>query len=314
MSLFYRALRGLLFIIGFVAGLVGIMVALFTRYLINPPRQRLWATPADVGLAYEKIEFPARDGYRLSGWFIRAKAEKRPTIVLIHGWPWNRLGNAGDDALSDISGSAPVDFLRLAYTLHHAGYHLLMFDLRNHGESVAAPPVTFGLQESNDLLGALDYLNGRDDVDQKRIGAMGFSMGANTVLYSLPYTDKIRAAVLVQPTSIQLFARRFAYDLLGPLSKLVLPLVDLVYTAGYGLHLGAIEPIMVAAGAGKTPILYVQGTGDRWGSLSNVQQMVAATPGAVEPLLVETVHRFDGYQYLIDNPRPALQFFREKLK
>jgi uncharacterized protein len=314
MSLFYRALRGLLFIIGFVAGLVGIMVAFFARYMIKPPRQRLWAAPSDIGLAYEKIEFPARDGYRLSGWFVPAKAEKGPTIVLIHGWPWNRLGNAADDALSDISGSAPVDFLRLAYTLHHAGYHLLLFDLRNHGESVAAPPVTFGLQESNDLLGALDYLNGREDVDQERIGAMGFSMGANTVLYSLPRTNRIRAAVLVQPTSVKLFAGRFAYDLLGPLSKLVLPLVDLVYTAAYGLHFGAIEPIMAAAGAGNTPILYVQGTGDRWGSLNNVQQMAAVTPGAVEPLFVETVHRFEGYQYLIDNPRPALQFFRETLK
>jgi uncharacterized protein len=313
MSLFYRALRGLLFVIGFVAGLVGITVAFFARYMISPPRQRLWATPADAGLNYEKIEFPARDSYRLSGWFIPAKAEKRPTIILLHGWPWNRLGNAADDALSDISGSAPVDFLRLAFTLHHAGYHLLMFDLRNHGESMTAAPVTFGLLESNDLLGALDYLSGRDDVDQARIGAMGFSMGANTVLYSLPYTKRIRAAVLVQPTSAKPFARRFAYDLLGPLSKLVLPLVDLIYTAFYGLHLGAIEPLLVAPGAGNTPILYVQGKGDRWGSLANVQQMAAVTPGAVEPLFVDSVHRFGGYQYLIDNPRPALQFFREQL-
>jgi uncharacterized protein len=42
--------------------------------------------------------------------------------------------------------------------------------------------------------------------------------------------------------------------------------------------------------------------------------MAAATPAAVEPLFVETIHRFGGYQYLIDNPRPALQFFRETLK
>jgi pimeloyl-ACP methyl ester carboxylesterase len=314
MSLFYRALRGLLFVIGFVAGLVGIIVAFFARQLIRPPRQRLWATPADTGLAYEEILFPARDGCRLSGWFIPTADAKRPTIVLIHGWPWNRLGNAADDALSDISGSGPVDFLRLAFTLHHAGYHLLMFDLRNHGQSAAAPPVTFGLQEANDLLGALDYLQGRDDVDQERIGAIGFSMGANSVLYSLPYTDRIRAAVLVQPTSVGSFARRFGYDLLGPLSKLVVPLTELVYTALYGLHFGAIEPLFAAAGAGKTPILYVQGTGDRWGSQASVEQMAAATPAAVPPLFVETVHRFGGYQYLIDNPRPALQFFREQLQ
>ena len=63
-----------------------------------------------------------------------------------------------------------------------------MFDLRNHGESAAHPPVTFGQSEADDLLGALAYLSARPDVDPARLAAIGFSMGANAILYALPQT------------------------------------------------------------------------------------------------------------------------------
>lgn len=317
MSLFRRALRIFLLVSGALAGMIAVIAAFFSRLLIRPPRQRIWMTPANLGLPFEEVQFPARDGLRLSGWFIpRKRANKRgtdTTLILVHGWPWNRLGLAADNLLNDIPGSVPIDLIHLTHALHTAGYNVFMYDMRNHGASAAAGPVTFGLNEANDLLGAVDYLNGRDDIDQGRLGVVGFSSGANAVLYALPHTDQLKAAVAVQPTSPYVFSSRYSNWLIGPLAKPVLFLVDIIYQLASGMKLQAIEPIFAAAGSGNTPVLFVQGTGDPWGSVENVAEMAAATPLTIEPLFVESNGRFGGYQYVVDHPEVVAAFFREHI-
>lgn len=317
MSLFRRALRIFLLVAGVIAGMITVITAVFARMLIKPHRQRLWTTPASLGLPFEDVHFPARDGLRLSGWFIpRKRANQRgtnTTIILVHGWPWNRLGSAGGNILTDVPGSEPIELIHLAHALHTVGYNIFMFDLRNHGQSAGSPPVTFGLNEANDLLGAIDYLNGRDDIDTERIGVIAFSAGANTLLYTLPHTDKIKAAVAVQPTSPQIFARRYSHWLLGPLGAPVLWLADLIYQFTSGMRLRSIEPVFAAAGAGKTPLLFIQGNGDPWGSVKNVADMAAAAPLTTDPIIVESSGRYSGYRYLVDHPEVAATFFREQI-
>lgn len=317
MTLFRRALRWLFFLFGLLVGIIGSVAVFFARRMISPPRQRLWATPADLGLVYEDVQFPARDGVRLSGWFVPAAdpaRRKGATVILVHGWPWNRLGNAAEDILASFSASAPVDLLRLAYGLHQDGFHLLMFDLRNHGESAAVPPVTFGQQEVQDLLGALAYVENRPETDSQRLAVLGFSMGANTLLYALPLAAQIKAAVAVQPVTISLFARRFALDMLGPLGLVVLPLAAWLYRLAGGPPLDTIRPLSAASqAAGETPVLFIQGKGDRWGSAEDVARIAAATPQARGPLFVETVDRFGGYQYAVNNPKVITAFFEQHL-
>ncbi len=316
MKLFRRTLRALFGLAGLVLGLATAVGVVFARRMIAPARQRLWATPAQAGMDYEEVTFPAQDGVRLSGWFIPGAADASrggATIALVHGWGWNRLGYAADDMIANLTGSSDVDFLRLILALHAGGYNVLTFDLRNHGESAPARPVTFGQQEARDILGALAYLNGREDIDPARIGLVGFSMGANTVLYTLPQTGQIRAAVVVQPTTPAVFARRFASDMLGPFSVLVSGISQAIYRLFRGPRLGALMPAFAASGAMVTAVLYVQSRGDAWGSVQDVARMAEITPCAVEPLLVDGVHRFDGYQYLLDHPEVACRFFDEQL-
>ncbi|MDX1613479.1 MAG: alpha/beta fold hydrolase [Candidatus Promineifilaceae bacterium] len=316
MTRFRRAVRLILFVFGIVAGLVGFLTAYFVRMLVRPPRQRLWANPADLGLRFHDIQFPARDGLRVSGWLVPAPApvEQAPTLILVHGWPWNRLGTAAANLWSDLPGSEPIQLLPLVLALHRRGYQLLLFDQRNHGVSAAAGPHSFGLHEANDLLGALDYLQARKDIDMNRVGVIGFSSGANTVLFALARTDQIAAAVAVQPTSPTVFARRYARYLLGPLSRLVQPLVELGYRLFGGLRLGAVEPMFAVAGAGQTPVLYIQGEGDPWGSAANVSRMADVTSGPVQLRLVPSSDRHGGYQYAIDHPDELDAFLRQYLK
>ncbi len=313
---FRRAIRLIFLVFGVFIGMVTVIVAYLSRMMISPPRQALWATPADLGMAFEEVQFPARDGIRLSGWFIPAAgldAEKKTTLILVHGWPWNRLGTTAETLFTDLPGSAPLQLLHLSQALNRLGFNILMFDLRNHGQSASSIPVTFGLRESNDLLGALDHLEERQDVDSQRIGVIGFSTGANTLLFALPRTDLIRAAIAVQPTSTTVFSSRYATSLLGPFGRIPLAIASMIYQAVGGLRLSAIEPIFAASGSSTTPVLYIQGTGDRWGSVENVADMVRATPNALEPIYVETGHRFDGYQYVVDNPDLLQTFFEEQI-
>ena len=317
MSLFRHFVRLFLLILGILAGIVTFVAAYMARMIISPPRQRLWATPAELGMLFEDVQFPARDGLRLSGWFIPAGLangeQPKATLLLVHGWPWNRLGTVVENILTDLPGGAPVQLIHLALALHRRGFHLLMFDLRNHGQSAASSPFTFGMQEADDLLGALDYAADRDDVDAQRLGVIGFSMGANTTLFALPRTNQVRAAIAVQPTSPAVFSSRYSALLTGPLARLILPLVELAYRLAGGLPFSAVEPIFAAAGSGDKPVLFIQGKGDNWGSAENVAAMVAASPSPVEPLFVESTGHFGGYQYVIDNPEVVEGFFTSHL-
>ena len=71
-----------------------------------------------------------------------------PVVVFVHGWLWNRLGNvAGRVPFTD----RDVDFLPATKALHDAGYHVLLFDLRHHGESGRGrAPLTYGPREARD--------------------------------------------------------------------------------------------------------------------------------------------------------------------
>ena len=316
MTIFRRVIRWFFFIAGFIGGVAATIALIFSRRMVAPPRQAIWATPDELGLLYETVQFPAQDGVRLSGWFVPAPTDsrrKQATVILLHGWPWNRLGDTAEDVVANLTGNTPVDMLRLLYSLHQEGFNVLTFDLRNHGLSAAAAPVTFGQQEAKDLLGALAYLKGRADVNPNRIGVVGFSMGANALLYTLAQSDQIAAGVAVQPTTPALFAQRFGLDTFGLLAHLILPLAELFYRLQGGPAWGSIQPETAVSRAYPIPVLYIQGQGDRWGSVDDVATMAAATVNAQPPLLVETTHRYGGYQYAVDNPKIIAAFFEEHL-
>ena len=318
MNLFNRAIRLFLFVTVAIVGLAAAIAAFMARLVLAPTRTTLWTTPDEVGLSYSDVQFPARhDGIRLSGWFIPAdhqEGEKRPTVIMIHGWPWQRLGEEPVGPTAQLLRSSKVDLLRMAKSLRDAGYHVLMFDLRNHGESASAGSITFGQQEANDLLGAIDYVKSIPEVDDNRIGTLGFSMGGNTILYGLTHTDQLKAAIAVQPTSPAHFAKRLAHDMTGPLSKLVLPMTNWFIELGGGMRMRETDPLYAAPSAGQTPVLFVQGAGDKWGSVENVTEIAAATPNTIDLIIAaEATDRYSGYQYIIDNPHIAISFFDDYL-
>ncbi len=100
--------------------------------------------PSDFGVVYEEVEFSPRGWpeLRLRGWWLTSNGvgEPRATVVRVHGIDSNRSSMLG-----------------LSAVLTRAGFSVLVFDLRGHGESDAAQ-MGAGLRERDDVLGAVDYI------------------------------------------------------------------------------------------------------------------------------------------------------------
>lgn len=314
MTDFKRVIRFFLGIVGLIAAGVAAGVVVLTRMIVSPPRLPLWGNPADVGLDSELIHFPARDdGLRLSGWFIKSPSagERRPTVILIHDWGWNRLGVAGVSRGAGALGLSTIELLRLAHALVESGYHVLMFDLRNHGESAAAGPMTFGYRESLDLLGALDYLDGRSDVGS--VGLVGFGMGANAALYALTRLKRpqtVSAAVLVQPVDPYDYLLGLTRDVIGPFNQLVVPLTNELVSWTGAPPPAAVNPRFAAAGGPAVPLLFLQESADRWGTIDGVVEISTAAPGPTDTVITTTGdHRYAGFDFLVNRPQTAIDFF-----
>lgn len=286
------------------------------RAMIAPPRQPLTHTPGDIGLPYESTFFTSEDDVALRGWFIpRANDDgsPAPAIAIVHGWPWNRLGNAADHIIAPGIPNAPVDLLAPAAALHRAGFHTLLFDLRNHGISGSHHPVTFGLHEQRDLAAAVGWLRQRAGVEPARLGLLGFSMGANTIILGLPRVQPIRAVALIQPVQPTTFAARLASTLFGPLATPMLAQTEFLYQRAGGPPLAAVDVIAAAGAMGETAALFVQGSGDPWGRVEDVALMAKRHRGPKQVVLAETTDRYGGYHWSADHAEELVSFFQTHL-
>lgn len=146
-----------------------------SRLILSPPRDKNQTPPDQLGLPYEEVKFNTNDGLELKGWFINNLSAKG-TVILCHGFGTNK---------SDL-----VSFLPF---LHDNGYNIFMFDFRAHGDSPGR--CSLGYYEVNDLLGAVDYLKSRQDIDKEKIGAVGVSMGGAVAFMTAAKTPYLKAVV-----------------------------------------------------------------------------------------------------------------------
>lgn len=274
-------------------------------------RLPLTRTPAAAGLEFEDVAFAATDGVPLRGWFVPAGAQSAPTIIWVHGWLWNRAGN--------VAGQVPfrdrdVDFLPATRALHDAGYHVLMFDLANHGLSGRRYPLTQGPWEARDFVGAVRYARSRSDVDGGRIGVIGMSAGGNTAFYGAPHCQPIRAVLAVQPTKVRRFNARFALDEVGALGPLLAESADIVNVAMRAPLYRRHDPAKPLARLGETVVQFVQGAGDPWGELSVVEAFSAATPRSLGVHIYPSPSgRYEGYRYVSEETAQVVAFFTAHL-
>jgi pimeloyl-ACP methyl ester carboxylesterase len=146
--------------------------------------------------------------------------------------------------------------LPVADALTSAGFHALIFDQRGTGHSAGAN-VTFGTHEPLDVLGALDYVLTRPDVDHDRVGVMGVGLGGSVAIMAAAEDDRLRAVVAEAPyASLDAGLRAALAEEVG-LPWLLRPLATRILVARLGGPLDDGAPLAAAARLGDRPVLLI---------------------------------------------------------
>jgi uncharacterized protein len=219
--------------------------------LIYPAHHTIGPAPPD--LAAESIELKTGANQSVAGWVIRG----RPgfgAVLLLHGVRADRR-----------------DMIGRAKFLHAQGYSVLLIDLPAHGES-AGDHITYGLKEGEGVTTALQYL--RSEFPQDRIGVIGVSLGAASLILSKP--DPPPNAVVLEsmfPTIQDAVSDRL--DLrFGRLGRTLAPLLLWQMPIRLGISPDQLRPIADLTSL-HSPLLIASGSLDRHTTLRETQLLFA---------------------------------------
>ena len=196
-------------------------------------------------MAYEEVRFHSRGepATNLAGWFFPLK-DNQGTVLACHGVGANR-----------------ADILEFVWILQEAGFQVLCFDFRGHGES-DGHTVTYGLRERQDVTGAWDYLMTRRDVDPNRVYGFGLSMGASSLLMSLSEMPGMRAVAVDSPfSSLKRMVRHQYRFVPGPLAEVPVAFTRMIGWLDSGLSVEEADAVASLRGL-KVPVFFIHGVDD----------------------------------------------------
>jgi len=134
-------------------------------------RPRSDPEPPSLGVPYETVTITTEDGLELAGWYVPS------------------MNGAAIVSFPTRSGKVPQ-----ARMLARNGYGVLLLDMRGYDGSEGDPNM-FGWGAAKDLDAAVEWLRRRPDVDDGRIGGLGFSVGGEVLLEAAAANERIRAVV-----------------------------------------------------------------------------------------------------------------------
>lgn len=189
--------------------MLGKMIA---NTFIKPFQAPVFDEPENYGLEYEDVSFSANDGVKLSGWLIKGDTDK--VIIQSHfGVQCSRSGYTPEGRGIFKFYGQDIRFLRQAKYLNDAGYTVLMYDFRNHGNSDegSLPYVSWGEEEAKDVIAAVDYISHHKDYQNASIGLMSICMGQGASIAAfgmeegLKQYPQIKTMISVQPMDYPCF-------------------------------------------------------------------------------------------------------------
>lgn len=197
--------------------------------------------PETLGLKLENVEFQSDDGIPLRGWWNPGDGAK-PVLVFVHGLNRSRL-----------------EHLERAAESSKRGYGVLLFDLRNHGESGRAY-TTLGVAESHDVCAARDFLHtkapGRSQV------LWGVSLGASTALLAERRCPV--SAAIVSDSSFLSFSETIKHHFTLIFRLPSFPIANIIIGVTrwrMGFHAGDGD-VEAAVAQEDVPILFIAGGAD----------------------------------------------------
>ena len=253
--------------------------------------------------AYETVSFPSLDGkVTLRGWYIEVDPSA-PVIIVTHG-----LGASKKDA----------NVLIPAGMLAHHGFNVLMYDLRNHGESGSDNGrAGIGNKEYLDVLGAWHWLMEAKGYSAEHIGLYGVSLGGGTTLDAFGEEPRVAAAFVDSPffnlpeiMDAELARNHYPVLLTQP--------AILMARLTTGEDLLAHSPSEAISADSGRPLYVVHGTGDTRISVQQTRELVALagkTGANLQVWMPEGVeHVGSVFQFPDEYERRLVDFFKSALK
>lgn len=288
-------LAGLLLLVYFGIGAIAASQLTLPKRVFDPANN-----PAVYNLKYEDFQLPARnDGLSIAAWYI-ASEDNEKAIILVHG---------RDDSRTKAFAN---QFVTFASVLHGAGYSVLMIDLRGHGQS-AASRYTFGLKERWDVLGAVDWLEGRG-YQAGKIGVLGYSLGAASVIGAAADEQDIGAIWIDSAyTDIKsVIARNWVNEAGLPL--LFLQPSEWMTELLYGYDITASRPIDEIGKIAPRPIFLTHCTTDAMIPFSSMDSLIEVAQNTQSWAIPGCEHAL-GYKIVPDEyNRKVIAFFNSSLK
>ncbi len=291
--------------------------------IVKPLRSVLHKTPDDYGMTgWRDIYFPSDDGVPLEGWYIPAKGgESDKLIIFNHALPMCRAGFPGHLGAPWSSFDAvEIDFVIQMKHLTDAGYNVLAYDIRNHGNSGAANGGLSGIGrwEWRDCVGAKKYVDSHPDLGKMKVGLYSQCMGANSQYEAIYRRSDLFENVLClcSPMAVSMGAIFDAFSELQGIRQYQ-ELIDLELLKMGAFVAAEMTPHLWAPGV-KMPVLMVQLLEDEWTRNPEDAQKTFDLLGSTEKELFwirDTKKRFrDGYNHFGRHPEKVLSFFAEYMK
>ncbi len=224
-----------------------------------------------IGIEFEEVDLHSADGLILQGWWMAASAPAA-TIIIVHGVKKNR-----------------TDVLRAAILLRQAGFNVLVYDGRGHGNSEGRY-ITYGYHERRDVDAVIEWLITEKQIDPTRIGLAGESMGAAISLQVAAHNERVKAVWADSPFAS---LRRVTEEYVSRITRLPESVVHPALWPAFRVanyrgkfDIDRVDPAALAAQI-KCPVYLIHGTGDQLIPVEHSEHIHAALGGNKELWIVE---------------------------
>jgi alpha-beta hydrolase superfamily lysophospholipase len=216
------------------------------------------------------------DGLTLRGWFCPA-GDGRRLIVLVHGM-----------------GASWAEMAGIGRSLVWRGYDILLFDLRGHGRSDPAR-LSMGRREREDLRAVLSWAESKGYTPD-RIGWLGHSLGAATLLMEAARNPEIQVAVVDSPFADLPELLNTQLTRHSHLPSWFNPGILFVAHRAFGIRTDDLRPIDAAPAWGSRPVLLIHGEADSIVPVKHAYALASALGPACESLLLPGVEHVGAFE------------------
>lgn len=291
--------------------------------MVKSPRSFIFKTPDDYGMTgWHDLVIPSEDGTPLEAWYIPAKGgESNKLVIFNHALPMCRAGFPGHfgEPWSNFE-AVEIDFVLQYKHLTEAGYNVLTYDIRNHGNSSAANNGVCGVGrwEWRDCVGVKRYVDAHPRLGKMQVALFSQCMGGNSQYEAISRHPELfeNVTCMCSPLVPSMSAIFQASSELQGVAQYQ-ELIDLELLKMGAFPAADMTPQLFAADV-KMPVLMWQVLDDAWTKNPEDAQKTFDLLGSEEKELVwieGTTHRFrDGYNWFGRHPEKVMRFLEKHMQ